>query len=146
MIDHVEKYTKIRYWLVAILGLAYLLSQLASLSFTSSLTGLSEQSLTMIDNIGFAILTATVIIGAWAFMSARKQGTGVMAALNDELTKAHMQKAGMFSFKFVFIFSFFLFIAAKHDLMTNVDTARAVFTACLVVFYLRFAWLEAKHA
>ena len=146
MTDPVEHYTKIRYWLLTILGVTYLLAQLASLSFTNEVTGLSEESLKMIDNFGFIIFTLTVFAGAWAFMSARNKGESVTNALFDELTKSHLQRAVILGFKFVFFLSLFLFLAAKFDWLTAEDVARSVFTACLVVPYLRFAYLESRDA
>lgn len=146
MTDHVETYTKMRYRLVTLLAVAYLISQLASLSFASGFTGLPQTTLTLIENIGVGILALTVLVGMWAFMSARKQGEGVLTALNDELTKAHFQSAAVFAFKFIFFLSFVLFVLSQRHPMGGEDMSRIVFTACLVVSYLRFAWLEARHA
>lgn len=146
MTNAVEHYSKLRYCLIAILAIVYLFSQLVSLSFASEFTGIAQNTLTWIENIGFGVLILIVIIGAWAFISAKNLGDGVMNALNDELTKAHIQSAAAFTFKFVFLLSFFLFVAAQKHPMSGEDTSRIVFTACLVVSYLRFAWLEIKHA
>jgi len=141
-----ETLTRMRIIFLITLSLAFLTSQLASLSFAETVTNLSEPTLDLIDNIGFATMLLTVLTGGWILTSAQRRDSRLKDALNDELVQHNFRMAAVFGFKLVFILSLGLFILAKLTPIDGEDIARIILTACLVGSYLRFAYLESRSA
>ena len=146
MTNDTETISKTRIVLVTMLALSFLVSQLASLSFATQITRLSDGALDWIDNIGFAIMIMTVLAGSWVFMSVTRRASHVKEALNDELTEHNLRMAAVFAFKLVFLLSMGLFVLTKLIPLSGEDIARLILTACLVGSYLRFAFLESRNA
>lgn len=141
-----ETLTRLRYWFVAIIGLAFFISQMASLTFASQVTGLSDFALDRIDDFGALLMVIAILTGGWLYFSAKRRDENLKHEMHDELTQHNLRVAALFGFKITFILAFLLTIIVKTTDISAEDTIRLVLTACLVPAYLRFAWLEAQHA
>lgn len=142
----IEILSRRRYQVVTILALSYLFFQTMSLSFIPNITGLSETHVNRLEDLGVIIYLLAVIIGSVYYYIAKKQGGRVTTALKDELVEDHMQRAIKFGFKTVFLTSVILFSFIQFIDMNAEDVARIILTLCLCAPFLRFAYLEAKHA
>lgn len=145
MENSIEKLSRMRYLVITSLGLIYLLFQTASLNFLPELMGLPKSWFEFTENIGVLLFLMALLIGGWFYISAKRHPWNIRAALTDELVKSNMKRAAIFGFKIVFLLSAFIFCLVQFVEMNTEDIARIWMTSCLVLPYLRFAWLEAKN-
>jgi len=142
----IETLTKRRYQIVTIIALSYLFFQTMSLSFMASWTGLHESLFNRLEDAGVMVYFAALFSGTFYMQRAKTSGNAVTGALKDELVKTHLQRAGVFGYKAVFLITMILFCYLQFGKMDAEDVARIILTAALVAPFLRFAYLEAKHA
>lgn len=135
-----------RYQVVTLLALSYLFFQTMSLSFIPDVTGLPHNLVNRLEDFGVIIYLLCVIIGSVYFYIARRHGDKVTSALKDDLVEDHMQRAVKFGFKAVFLTTMILFSCLQFIEIDAEDVARIILTLCLSAPFLRFAYLEAKHA
>jgi len=145
MARSVETLSRSRYIVITALGLLYLFFQTVSLSFLPKLTGLPEHWFNFTENIGVLLFLMTLLIGGWFYISVKRHSSDIRAALSDELVKSNMKQAAMFGFKIVFLLSAAIFSLVQFIEINSEDIARIWMTSCLVLPYLRFAWLEANN-
>lgn len=146
MNDHIEKHSRNRYRIVTALGLSYLFFQTISLSFMPELTGLGENFIELLENIGFILFLFAILIGTIDYVIMKRRAKLVHSALNDELVKNNMNRAAIFGYKMLFLIGTIFFALEQWLDMEAEDVARIWITCALVIPYLRFAYLEAKHA
>ena len=146
MNDHIEKHSRNRYRVVASLGLIYLFYQTISLSFIPELTGLDKNFVERLENIGFILFLFAILYGTVDYFIMKRRAEAVQSALKDELVKDNMNRAAIFGFKMLFLVGTIVFLLLQWLDMEAEDVARIWITCALVIPYLRFAYLEAKHA
>lgn len=146
MTDQVEMISRARYRIVTAYALAFLLQQLGSLEFLQDLFGASEHWLTYAELFGAALMFLVLLFGCFAAIAYRKQSASIKKALKDDLVRDNMRRAITFAFLLVFLLSSLLFLIVPSVDISAKDMARIFLTTCLVVPYLRFAYLESRDA
>lgn len=146
MATEIEALSKRRIYIVAALGLTYIISQFFSLDLIANWTGWDQAILELLENIGFAAYVAAIIAFALIYLRVRRIGEAAKAELHDELVKDHFNRTMIFSFKFLFVLAFVMFMVSKFADISGEDVARIFMTSSFGVPYLRFAYLESQHA
>ena len=151
MTTSIDTLSRSRIWIVVVLAIGYSMSQIVGLSFIPDWTEWSQSQINLVDNIGFGINILAVISFAILFLKSGRMGESVKAALHDDLVKHHVNKALQFGYKVLFVISLILLVVTKDSVnigvdLTAGDVARIITTVILVVPYLRFAYLESRHA
>ena len=146
MNDHVENHSRNRYRVVTVLGLSYLFFQTISLSFMPELTGLDKVFIERLEDIGIILFLLTLAIGTIDYFVMKRRAEAVQSALKDDLVKDNMKRAAIFGYKMLFFVGTITFVCLQWFDMVADDVAKIWVTSALVLPYLRFAYLEAKHA
>lgn len=146
MTQSVDTLTRRRYRIAAVLAVTFLIVQIFNLSVIPDWTGLSRSTVRLLEDVSLGFYVLTIGYGAWFLSTVRASPDHVRSAITDELVRRHKEQAMMFSFKAVFVLSFFMFVMTKLTAITARDVAIVISTACLVLPFLRFAWLESRDA
>jgi len=151
MTENIEQLSHSRIKIITCLALSYLFFQTMSLSFVAEWTGLSEGFFNILENIGLSVFLLTLVFLVFLARRAYSIGSSAKAELFDELVKHNANAAMLFGYKSLFLLSVIIFILCQGFVdfgfkVTAEDVARIMITACLVLPYLRFAYLEARNA
>jgi small-conductance mechanosensitive channel len=151
MVADIDRLSRSRIRILTVLAVSYFFLQFFSLSFMADWTGISDITLERLENIGLCVFLLMVIALSVFARKVMNIGGPVKAALHDELVKHNIGRSMQYAYKFLFLIAFVLFILNQSFIKmgiitTGEDVARIMITACLVIPYLRFAYLEAKHA